>query len=60
MTYIEEYYEWMLDNPKKVNKKVLTVYEKLVSKIKHPETVEFFNNFTQKKDIRSYLMRRKV
>ena len=50
MTYIEEYYEWMLDNPKKVNKKVLTVYEKLIDKIKHPETVEFFNNFISPKN----------
>ena len=55
MTYIEEYYKWMLSNPKKVNKKVLTVYKKLVDKIHNPETVTFFNNFSQKEEKHTFI-----
>lgn len=55
MTYIEEYYKWMLSNPKKVNKKVLTVYKKLVDKIHNPETVTFFNNFFQKEEKHTFI-----
>ena len=43
MSYIEEYYEWIKANPKKVNKKVTIVYKKLVENIKEPKTVSFFN-----------------
>ena len=37
---IEKYYQFLLDNPKKANKKVLTVYQKLVDDIKNPKTIK--------------------
>lgn len=55
MTFIEEYYNWMLNNQTKVNKKVMLTYKKLVDKIKHPEIACFFNNFTQKEEKHIYV-----
>ena len=46
MTYIEEYYNWMLKNPNKVCNKVRKVYEKLVKEIKIQREVSFFNSLT--------------
>ena len=37
MTYIEEYYQWILKNPDKVCHKVKVVYQKLVHDIYYPE-----------------------
>lgn len=55
MTFIEEYYNWMLNNQTKVNKKVMLTYKKLVDKIKHPEIACFFNNLTQKEEKHIYV-----
>lgn len=55
MTFIEEYYNWMLNNPTKVNRKVFLTYKKLIDKISHPETVCFFNNLTQKEEKHIYV-----
>lgn len=55
MTFIEEYYNWMLDNPTKVNRKVFLTYKKLIDKITHPETACFFNNLTQKEEKHIYV-----
>lgn len=55
MSYIEEYYEWLKNNPKKANKKVVLVYEKLVDKIKYPEKVTFFNKLTMEEETHTYI-----
>ena len=46
MTYIEEYYKWILENPNRVGKKVKTIYEKLVNDLKIQNEVSFFNSAT--------------
>lgn len=55
MSYIEEYYEWIKANPKKVCKKVRLVYEKLVDDIKNPKTVSFFNKLTDEEETHTYI-----
>lgn len=55
MSYIEEYYEWIKANPKKVCKKVKLVYEKLVDDIKNPKTVSFFNKLTDEEETHTYI-----
>lgn len=55
MSYIEEYYNWIQANPKRVNQKVSIVYKKLVDKIKHPEKVVFFNKLTQSDESHTYV-----
>ena len=55
MTYIEEYYNWILDNPKKVNKKVTKVYTKLVEDLKKPRTVSFFNSLTGENEVHTFV-----
>ena len=54
-TYIEEYYDWILKNPKRVNEKVKTIYEKLVNDIKRPSEVAFFNKYTEEKEKHCYV-----
>lgn len=55
MTYIEQYYAWISDNPKKVNKKIKIVYKKLVDDIKNPTTVSFFNSITEENETHTYV-----
>lgn len=55
MSYIEEYYEWIKANPKKVNKKVSIVYKKLVDNIYKPKKVKFFNKLTQADEEHTYI-----
>ena len=43
MTYIEEYYNWIINNPNRVCKKVKTIYSKLVKEIHIEKNVSFFN-----------------
>ena len=38
---IELYYQWLLDNPKKANKKIVAVYKKLVDDIHKPKVVKY-------------------
>ena len=54
-TYIEEYYEWIKQNPAKVNEKIKTIYEKLVNDLKQPSEVAFFNRFTEEKEKHRYV-----
>lgn len=54
-TYIEEYYEWIKQNPTKVNEKIKTIYEKLVNDLKQPSEVTFFNRFTEEKEKHRYV-----
>lgn len=55
MTYIEEYYNFLLKNPDKANHKVLVVYKKLVEDIKKPRTVSFFNAITEETETHTYV-----
>ena len=55
MTYIEEYYKWIEDNPNKVCTKVKTIYKKLVDDIKTPKKVSFTNQETGETEIHTYI-----
>ena len=44
MTYIEEYYRYLVKNPDKACHKLLVTYKKLVDDIKKPKKVSFFNS----------------
>ncbi len=61
MTYIEEYYKWICDNPDKVCLKVKKQYKKLVDNLKKEQKVTFVNKgieethtyiFDEKKSLR--------
>ena len=43
MTYIEEYYKWICDNPDKVCQKIKKQYKKLVDNLKKEQKVTFIN-----------------
>lgn len=55
MTYIEKYYQYLLDNPDKACNKVLTVYKKLVNDIKKPKQVSFFNKITEENETHEFI-----
>ena len=55
MTYIEEYYNWILENPNKVNEKIKTIYGKLVSDLKKPRTISIFNQTTEENETHTYV-----
>ena len=55
MTFIEEYYKFIKDNPNKVSKKVTKVYKKLVDDIKKPRVVSFFNKTTNQNETHTYV-----
>lgn len=55
MTYIEEYNEWIKANPKKVCKKVKTVYARVVEDLKTPKVVSFYNKLTGKTETHTYI-----
>lgn len=55
MTYIEEYYQWILKNPEKVCNKVRIVYKKLVQDIYNPKEVSFFNELTEENETHTFV-----
>ena len=55
MSYIQEYYDWIKRNPKKVNKKIKIIYQKLVDDIVHPKTISFFNELTEEEETHTYI-----
>lgn len=55
MTYIEEYYNWLVKNPDRANHKILVTYKKLVDDIKHPKKVTFFNKITEETETHVYV-----
>lgn len=57
MTYIEEYYQWLVANPKKANKKILATYSRLVADIKTPRKVTFFNQLTEENETHTYVFK---
>lgn len=54
-TCIEEYYDWIKENPKKVNKKIKIVYKKLIDDIKNPKTVSFYNELSEENETHTYI-----
>ena len=54
-TYIEEFYQYLLKNPDKACKKVLTVYKKLVQDLYNPKQVSFFNEITEEEETHTYV-----
>lgn len=50
MTYIEEYYKFLVENPEKACNKVLIAYKKLVNDLKKPKRVSFFNEITEEQE----------
>lgn len=55
MTYIEEYYNWLIKNPDRANHKILVVYKKLVEDLKKPKEVTFFNKITEENETHTYI-----
>ena len=55
MTYIEEYYQYLLDNPDKACKKILSVYKKLVNDIHNPKEITFYNSITEETETHRYI-----
>lgn len=55
MTYIEQYYQFLLKNPEKANHKILVTYKKLVEDIYNPRKVSFFNATTEEDEIHTYI-----
>ena len=58
MTYIEQYYKWLVKNPEKTNHKVLVTYKKLVDDLKKPRKVSFFNAITEENETHTYIFDR--
>ena len=55
MNSIEQYYEWILNNPNKVNNKIKKIYKKLVHNIKTPQEVSFLNKTTGEVESHTYV-----
>lgn len=55
LTYIEEYYQYLLKNPDKACHKILTVYRKLVYDIYHPKKISFYNEATEEDEEHVYV-----
>ncbi|MBR4178017.1 MAG: terminase large subunit [Bacilli bacterium] len=60
MTYIEEYYKWINDNPDKVCNKVKTIYKRLVDDLKTPKEVSFLNKSTGEIETHTYIFDERV
>ena len=55
MTYIEEYYRWIKENPNRVNKKIKAIYEKLYNDLKTQKEVSFYNKATGEEEKHIYI-----
>lgn len=55
LTYIEEYYQYLLKNPDKACHKILTVYKKLVHDLYNPKTINFYNEATEDEETHIYV-----
>ena len=55
MTYIEEYYEWILNNPNKVNEKIKTIYAKLIADLKTPKSTTIYNPTTEENETHTFV-----
>lgn len=52
---IELYYQWLKDNPKKANKKILAVYKKLSDDIHTPKVVKYIDKSTGEEETKTYV-----
>lgn len=52
---IIEYNKWIKENPKKVNKKIRTVYQKLLDDLKNGKIVEYVNKETGEVEKKEYI-----
>lgn len=55
MSYIEEYYKWICDNPNKVCAKVKKEYAKLAQDVKKKNTVSIINKITNEEETHTYV-----
>ena len=55
MSSVEQYYDWIINNPNKVCDKVKKVYKKLVQEIKTPRKVSFLNKITGELEEHEYV-----
>ena len=55
LTYIEEYYQYLLKNPDKACQKILAVYKKLVHDIYNPKTITFYNEAAEDDETHIYI-----
>ena len=55
ITYIEEYYQFLLKNPDKACKKILLVYKKLIQDIYKPKIISFYNEATEEEETHTYV-----
>ena len=55
ITYIEEYYQFLLKNPDKACRKILSVYKKLVQDIYNPKVISFYNEATEEEETHAYV-----
>lgn len=53
--YIEQYWKYIQENPKRINHKVKVVYEKLVKDIKTPREVTYYNKLTGENETHTYI-----
>lgn len=52
---IKEYYQYLLDHPKRANKKILAVYQHLCQDIDKPRTVEYVNKDTGEVESKTFV-----
>lgn len=55
MTYIEEYYQFLLKNPDRACRKILVTYKKLVQDLYNPKQVSFYNEITEENEVHTYV-----
>ena len=55
ITYIEEYYQYLLKNPDRACRKILSVYKKLVHDIYNPKKISFYNEATEEDETHTYV-----
>ena len=55
MSYIEEYYKWICENPNKVCNKIKKQYEKLANDIHKEQKVTFLNKTTNEEETHVYV-----
>ena len=60
MTYIEEYYKWIKDNPNKVNEKIKTIYKKLAEEVKQKRQVSFFNKSLGENEVHTFVFNKEL
>ena len=55
MTYIEEYYNWIIKNPTKVPQKIKKIYARLVDELKTPKTIKILNPETEEYEEHTFI-----